>query len=333
MPITFTTGLKPTFPPDSFNSEKEHVRLLGTQLTAGGAFVNPLATVVAALVAKVTERETEALADFSVSQSTTNSLTNFANGTLPQSWQNAASDGQSGYTSNDMSNLASTSSSYFTAITGLKDSIIALKNYIKQTDVDNFKLHIELLSGVDPAPPSGIIKPNLNGLMGLAMAVTDTENRFGVTFTNYLTGLFGTLFTGDTTVINAQAHLDTSPYSPSTYVALNVLTNVTKAYVSGATGDNRVWNHAIASPKISAITTSVTAYKTLVDTHLANLTAHVTTDMAFYNATVDKLEQYVQAYSVSGHIQDPYYRFMYTDVFGSSATKEIITKLVNGEIE
>ena len=54
--------------------------------------------------------------------------------------------------------------------------------------------------------------------------------------------------------------------------------------------------------------------------------------MAFYNATVDKLEQYIQAYQVSGHIQDPYYKFMYDSLFGSATVIEIATKLTNGEI-
>ena len=45
MPITFTDGLTPTFPADSFGSAKEHVKQLATALTGGTAFYNPLATI------------------------------------------------------------------------------------------------------------------------------------------------------------------------------------------------------------------------------------------------------------------------------------------------
>ena len=53
MPITFTAGLAQTFPPDSFGSEKTHVKQLGVDLVAGTAFLNPLATVLAALVTQI----------------------------------------------------------------------------------------------------------------------------------------------------------------------------------------------------------------------------------------------------------------------------------------
>ena len=38
MPITFTAGLTPTFPENSFGSEKTHVKQLGADLIAGTAF-------------------------------------------------------------------------------------------------------------------------------------------------------------------------------------------------------------------------------------------------------------------------------------------------------
>ena len=50
------------------------------------------------------------------------------------------------------------------------------------------------------------------------------------------------------------------------------------------------------------------------------------------NVVLAKVKAYVQAYQVSGHIQDPYYRFMYTDVFGHADIQQIITDLANGTI-
>ena len=65
---------------------------------------------------------------------------------------------------------------------------------------------------------------------------------------------------------------------------------------------------------------------------MAAFTAHITTDMAYYNTLIDKGKAYVQAYQVAGHIQDPYYRFMYTDVFGSVDVNAIIKQYINGDI-
>ena len=84
---------------------------------------------------------------------------------------------------------------------------------------------------------------------------------------------------------------------------------------------------------INAAASTMGAYGlTLINTHLAAFTAHITTDMAYYNTLIDKGKAYVQAYQVSGHIQDPYYRFMYTDVFGHDDIQQTITDLANGDI-
>ena len=333
MSITFTAGLTPTFPPDSFGSAKEHVKQLATALTNGTAFSNPLDAGITALVDRIDVIQASLASEISVSQAQRNTLNGYVSGTLPTGWTDATADSQSGYLDANMTALANNVGLYYTEVSGLNTKLTTLKNYLSQVDVDNFKLHMELLSGIDDAPPSGVIKPNLNGLMGLASSITDIENRFGITFTNYLTGLFGTLFTGDVTIAAAQTHMDTDPLSAGTYVGLDVLTNVNKAYVINATGDDRVWNDAIASPKITTIKTPVTTYTSPQDTHLAAFTSHITTDMAYYYTVVDKLKQYIQVYGVSGHIQDPYYRFMYENVFGSSVIQETITKLKNGEIE
>lgn len=317
MPITFTAGLSPTFPADSFGSAKEHLKQLATALTAGTAFVNPLAIGVTALMTRATAVYSLLEADKAVAISEAATMNGYVSGTLPTGFDDAS------FIDSDMTNIADAATSYASTVTGLQNQITTFKNYFTVADLDNFKLHMELLSGVDPSPPSGIIKPNLNGLMGLAMSITDTENRFGITFTNYLTGLFGTLFTGDTTVANAQTHLDTNPI-PTTYASLGIVTAVNV--------DPFLTTPSTLISSITALNSGVTTYGTAVDTHKGNFTSHITTDMAYYNATVDKLEQYIQAYSVSGHIQDPYYRYMYNSVFGSTTVKEVITKLTNGDI-
>ena len=334
MSITFTAGLTPTFPVDSFGSEKEHVKQLATALTGGTAFVNPLATGITTLVARIDTIQTALAGEISASLSEKTTILNRGfNAGRPQGWHDAVADSQSGYTSNNMSDVYVAINDYYNHAVTLDTHLTTLKNYLSQVDVDNFKLHMELLSGIDDAPPSGVLKPNLNGLMGLASSITDIENRFGIAFTNHLTGLFGTLFTGDVTIAAAQTHMDTDPLSAGTYQSLSVLTNVDKAYVINATGDDRVWNDDIVESKLTPLFAPFIAHSAQQATHLAAFTSHITTDMAYYYTVVDKLKQYVQVYGVSGHIQDPYYRFMYENVFGSSVIQETITKLKNGEIE
>ena len=319
MPITFTPGLTPTFPAGSFASEKEHVRLLGTELVDLTAFVNPLATVLTALVTQIDATNTLLDADMAVANSESATLQGYIDGTLPTGWANAASPGP--YNDGDMASVKVGIDQYVIRATASKANNTIFKNFLTVVDVDNFKLHNDLLCGLRISPPPAIIKPTLNGLMGLTRAITDIENNFGVTFTNYLVPLFDTLFTGDTTIAAAKAHMDTTPL-PTTYDSLDIVTLVnTNPFNSTPSAIEQL---------IGGIT--FTTYDTAVDGHEANFQTHITNDMAQYDATVAKLKSYVQAYQISGHIQDPYYRFMYTDVFGSVDVNAIITQFVNGDI-
>ena len=76
----------------------------------------------------------------------------------------------------------------------------------------------------------------------------------------------------------------------------------------------------------------MTTYGTAVETHQGHFTTHITTDMAYYYMVTARLTAYVRAYQVSGHIQDPFYRFMYTDVFGHDDIQQTITDFANGDI-
>ena len=317
MPITFTAGLEPTFPAGSFGSEKEHIRLLATALTGNTAFVNPLASALTTMLARVDVVKASLVTDKAVADSESATMQGYVSGTLPTGFAVSYDDA-------DMTSIADAATAYATANTALQNQLTTFKNYFTVADLDNFKLHNELLCGLDYAPPAGIIKPNLNALMGLARSVIDIENNFGVSFTNYLPGLFGTLFTGDTTIANAQTHLNTNPIS-TTYDSLDI--------VSAVNANPFSTTPAAVIATITPLNSVMSTYGTAVETHQGNFTTHITTDMAYYNTVVDKLEQYVQAYSVSGHILDPFYAFMYTDVFGSTSVNGIITQLQNGDIE
>jgi len=318
MPITFTAGLTPTFPANSFGSEKTHVKLLGVELVAGSAFLNPLATVLAALVTQIDATNVPLTTDIAVATTEATTVQGYidgAPGTLPAGWVAAT------YTVNDMSATKVGINAYITRATASKTNNTTFKNFLTQVDVDNFRLHNDLLCGLDDAPPPGVDKPSLIALMGLARSITDLENNHGVTFTNYLPGLFGALFTADTTIAAAKAHMDTNPL-PTTYASLDILTRVNNAPMQDTPAE--------LEQLMGDIT--FTTYDGLVDTHQAAFQTHITNDMAYYNMVLAKIKAYVQAYQVSGHIQDPFYRFMYTDVFGHADIQQTITDLANGTI-
>ena len=316
MPITFTTGLEPTFPPDSFGSEKTHVKQLGVDLIAGTAFKNPLATVLTTMLARVDVVKASLASDKSTADSEAATMNGYVTGTLPTGF--AVSYGDS-----DMTSIADAATAYATANNALQNQLVTFKNYFTVVDVDNFKLHNELLCGLDDAPPQNIEKPNLVSLMGLAQSIHDLENNHGITFTNYLLGLFGALFTADTTIANAQTHLNTNPI-PTTYDSLDIVTAVNANPFS-------ITPTTLVSA-INLAATTMGTYGTAVETHQGHFTTHITTDMAYYYMVTAKLTAYVRAYQVSGHIQDPFYRFMYTDVFGHDDIQQTITDLADGTI-
>ena len=315
MPITFTTGLTPTFPANSFGSEKTHVKRLGVELVAGSAFANPLATVLTALVTQIDATNTLLDTDIAVANSEVTTLQGYIDGTLPTGWSDA------GYDDNDIAGVIVGINAYVTRATASKTNNTVFKNFLVQVDVDNFKLHNDLLCGLDDAPPAGIEKPSLIALMGIARSITDMENRHGITFTNYLPGLFGALFTGDTTIAAAKAHMDTNPL-PTSFDSLNIITRV----------NNNPMQDTPAELEQLMGNITFTTYDGLVDTHQAAFQTHITNDMAYYNVVLAKVKAYVQAYQISGHIQDPFYRFMYTDVFGHADIQQTITDFAAGTI-
>ena len=315
MPITFTTGLTPTFPANSFGSEKTHVKRLGVELVAGSAFANPLATVLAALVTQIDATNILLDTDIAVANSEATTAQGYIDGTLPTGWSDA------GYDDGDMTSVKTAINAYVTRATASKTNNTVFKNFLTQVDVDNFKLHNDLLCGLDDAPPAGIEKPTLIALMGLTRSITDMENNHGITFTNHLPGLFGALFTGDTTIAAAKAHMDTSPVATS-YDSLNIITLVNL---------NPSQNTPAALEQLIGART-FTTYDSAVDTHQVAFQTHITNDMAYYNVVLAKVKAYVQAYQISGHIQDPFYRFMYTDVFGHADIQQTITDFAAGTI-
>ena len=331
MAITFTEGLQPTFPPNSFDSELEHVKLLYAQVEVGGAYINVLQDGVTNLVTEIDTRTSELNAikgtiesDIAWLQGTTVPVdppTSPPTTNLPQCWEDA------GYTTGDIQSIISALQGVVSTIDStVSPTLSDLKTEINTVDIDNFKLHMDLLSGVDEAPPPGIIKPNNPALMGMVRAVTDIEHRFGVAFTNYLVLAFETLFLGDLTIANAQSHIATDPFNSVAYGSVNVL-----GRVQACPPENNASASIVAD--IGTWASPLGTWNTTTATHKPIFEQHVIDDMAEYDSLVDKLARYVQAYNISAYIKDPYYAFMYTDVFGSGSVNNIILQLQNGEIQ
>jgi hypothetical protein len=335
MPIIFTEGLTPDFPAESFDTELQHIKSLFTELNGNTAYVNKLQVPVTNLITKVDSRGSEIIAVSSAIQSDITILTAYAvitppfdpptvpftepDSNLPVGWDTA------NFTEADINNVIAALSS----LRNICDTIVPptfsdLKDEIQTVDVENFKLHMDLMSGVRETAPPGINKPNNITLLGLVRALTDIENRFGITYVNYLVLAFETLFLGDLTITNAQTHFDTDPFNNVSYSSLNV--------VSRVEADPFTETPAAIITDINAIASSLTTWNTTAATHRPIFQQHVIDDIVEYDSLTEKLARYVSAYSISAYIEDPYYRFMFTDVFGSQTVIDIATQLANGEI-
>ena len=326
MPITFTDGLTPDFPPNSFNTEREHVKRIFALLDNETAFTNILATPLANLVARIDELTSQLEADANVATAELGDTTtadtllffgdNIAN--LPLGWTTASPP----RTILEMTEITDNVSNYITANELIRTNLATLKTFLTTPD-DTFKLHNDLLSGIREDPPPGNVKPTLRGLMGIVTALTTLENRFGITFVNHLEKVFGTLFTGDVTISNAQTFLNTNPI-PTTYASLGVLEGVqVEPYLD---------EPSETASSIGNLLSGST-YASTVLTHRDNFQTHITNDTNEYNIVLDRLDRLVQSLGISGHIGDDYYKFMYTDVFGSTPLKQIISDKDNGVID
>ena len=326
MPIKFTDGLNPKFPPNSFNTEKEHRKRIFALLDGGTAFTNVLATPLANLVARIDELTTQLEADANVATAELGDTTtadtllffgdNIAN--LPLGWTTAVPP----RTIEEMTEITDKVSEYITANELIRTNLATLKTFLTTPD-DTFKLHNDLLSGIREDSPPGNVKPNLRGLMGLVTALTTLENKFGIAFVNHLEKVFGTLFTGDVTISNAQTFLNTNPI-PTTYASLGVLEGVQEdPYLDSPTDTATSIGNLLGG----------STYASTILTHRDNFQTHITNDTNEYNIVLDKLDRLVQSMGISGHIEDDYYSFMYENVFGSTELKKIIDDKEKGIIE
>ena len=325
MAITFTPGLTPTFNSYVTDSALESTKQITTLLVNFDAYLNKLKVPLDAALATSLTRKLELAADRQVamavngSSSTVDTLLWFQNNisNCPLGWTNA------GYFETDFAALTSNTSGYISDSQGCENALNDFSVFVNSADAD-FKLHMDLLSGQRFDVPPNIIKPNLFALMGIVRGLTDFRDRLGYTFINYLVPLFGTLFTGDDTIATFDTFINTDPI-PTTYASLDIINRVS--------ANPFTETPAAIAGDISAIRAAPVAYggeATL--THKAAFQTHITDDTNEYNAAVALMEAYMFAQSISTHIDDDYYKFMYTDVFGTEEINAIIDQIDEGTI-
>ena len=278
----------------------------GTSYASLTSLANRLVLIQTNLAAEITQANTDK----------TQILT-WINGTPPSNWTNA------GYNDTDLTNVRNTVVSYETAITSCKTDIDAIITSINTTSGD-FKQHNERLCGLQGIGTSPFV-PNFHFILIKAHEVERKKYAYGVPFENYLVKLFGALFTGDDTIGTSIGHILTNPpwsgtpYDLAAYGVQNIIS-------VGATAPSAIIT------VIGGFTTSVSAYETLVTADNAAFTAHKTNDEAEYTSVTTFMNQLSDGQKHNGWWDDPYQKFMYTDVLGSETLKDIVADIDSGNI-
>ena len=278
----------------------------GTSYASLTSLANRLVLIQTNLAAEITQANTDK----------TQILT-WINGTPPSNWTNA------GYNDTDLTNVRNTVVSYETAITSCKADIDSIITSINTTS-GTFKQHNERLCGLQAIGTSPFV-PNFSVILNRVNDIEKKKHAYGVPFENYMVKLFGTLFTGDDTIGTATGNILTNPpwsgtpYDLAAYGVQNIIS-------VGATAPSAIIT------VIGGFTTSVAAYEVLVTANNAAFTAHKTNDEAEYVAAGTFLEESADGRKHSPHWNDPYTKFMYTDVLGSETLKDIVADIDSGNI-
>ena len=83
---------------------------------------------------------------------------------------------------------------------------------------------------------------------------------------------------------------------------------------------------------VNGFISSVNTYKALLLIDAAFFTAHKTNDEAEYTSVTTFMNQLSDGQKHNGWWDDPYQKFMYTDVLGSETLKDIVADIDSGNI-
>ena len=233
---------------------------------------------------------------------------------LPIAWENA------GYTAGDLVTIKASITAYVTSLNNCKTAVDAMLASIGPT-TGTFRQHNERWCGVQEIGIDPFI-PNYYLLMPQAFQMEQLKDELGVPFENYVVRIMNCLFTGDDTIDTATENMlsdppwSGTPYDLAIYGVQAIILNATSTPSAILT-------------VINGFGTKIGVYEALVVADNAAFAAHVTNDMAEYNAAAAFMDGVIDGKKHNGWWVDPYRKFVYTNVVGSQTANELIEDIDN----
>ena len=233
---------------------------------------------------------------------------------LPIAWESA------GYTAGDLTTIRTSITAYVTSLNNCKTAVDAMLASIGPT-TGTFRQHNERWCGVqgigiDPFVPDYYI------LMSQAFQMEQLKDELGVPFENYVVRIMNCLFTGDDTIDTATENMlsdppwSGTPYDLAIYGVQAIILNATSTPSAILT-------------VINGFGTKIGVYEALVVADNVAFAAHVTNDMAEYNAAAAFMDGVQDGKKHNGWWVDPYRKFVYPNVVGSQTANELVEDIDN----
>ena len=233
---------------------------------------------------------------------------------LPIAWENA------GYTAGDLVTIKASITAYVTSLNNCKTAVDAMLASIGPT-TGTFRQHNERWCGVqgigiDPFVPDYYI------LMSQAFQMEQLKDELGVPFENYVVKILNCLFTADDTIDTATENMlsdppwSGTPYDLAIYGVQAIILNATSTPSAILT-------------VINGFGTKIGVYEALVVADNVAFAAHVTNDMAEYNAAAAFMDGVIDGKKHNGWWVDPYRKFVYPNVVGSQTANELVEDIDN----
>ena len=233
---------------------------------------------------------------------------------LPIAWENA------GYTAGDLVTIKASITAYVTSLNNCKTAVDAMLASIGPT-TGTFRQHNERWCGVQEIGIDPFI-PNYYLLMPQAFQMEQLKDELGVPFENYVVRIMNCLFTGDDTIDTATENMlsdppwSGTPYDLAIYGVQAIILNATSTPSAILT-------------VINGFGTKIGVYEALVVADNVAFAAHVTNDMAEYNAAAAFMDGVIDGKKHNGWWVDPYRKFVYPNVVGSQTANELVEDIDN----
>ena len=242
------------------------------------------------------------------------SVTSVRLSNLPIPWENA------GYTVGDLVTIKASITAYVTSLNNCKTAVDAMMASIGPT-TGTFRQHNERWCGVQGIGINPFV-PDYYILMSQAFQMEQLKDELGVPFENYVVKILNCLFTADDTIDTATENMlsdppwSGTPYDLAIYGVQAIILNATSTPSAILT-------------VINGFGTKIGVYEALVVADNAAFAAHVTNDMAEYNAAAAFMDGVQDGKKHNGWWVDPYRKFVYPNVVGSQTANELIEDIDN----